>query len=94
MIGFISNLVTNSLNYSQYRQYSAITDLHTLHFTVAHALGFSVFTSHLATDLNTEISTSKHYEVLLPFLVQSLWNSAALCHCHLKLKSVKVKVTL
>jgi hypothetical protein len=55
MIGFISILVTSSLNYSQY---SAIADLHNLQFTVAHALGFSVFTSLvLATDLNTETST-------------------------------------
>jgi hypothetical protein len=37
-----------------YRQYSAITDLHTLQFTVAHALGFSVFSSRiLATDFTT-----------------------------------------
>jgi hypothetical protein len=58
MIEFISTLVTTSLNYSQYRKYSAIADLHTFHFTVAHALGFSVFTSHLlATDLNTETIT-------------------------------------
>jgi hypothetical protein len=35
-----------------YRQYSAIAALHTLQFTVTHALGFSVFTSRiLATDL-------------------------------------------
>jgi hypothetical protein len=35
-----------------YRQYSAIADLHILQFTVTHALGFSVFTSRvLATDL-------------------------------------------
>jgi hypothetical protein len=35
-----------------YTQYSAIADLHTLQFTVTHALGFSVFTSRiLATDL-------------------------------------------
>jgi hypothetical protein len=34
-----------------YRQYSAIADLHTLQFTVTHALEFSVFTSRiLATD--------------------------------------------
>jgi hypothetical protein len=46
-----------------------------LQFTVAHALGFSVFTIRLlATDLNTETSTSNHYGVLLPFLVQSPWN--------------------
>jgi hypothetical protein len=82
MIGFIGTLVTISLNHIQY---SDIADLHTLRFTVAHALGLSVFTSRLlATDLNRETSTSKHYEVLLPFLVQSLWKSTAVYHCHLK----------
>jgi hypothetical protein len=82
MIGFISTLVTISLNHIYY---SAIAGLHIFQFTVAHALGFPVFTSRLlATALNTESSTVKHYEVLLPFLAQSLWNSAALCHCHLK----------
>jgi hypothetical protein len=70
MIGFYSTLVTISLNYNQY---SAIADLHNLQFTVAHALGFSVSTSRLlATDLNTETSTSNHYEVSLPFLLQLL----------------------
>jgi hypothetical protein len=55
--------------------YSVIADLHTLQFTVANALGFFVFTSRLlATDHNTETSTSNHYEVFLVFLVQSLWN--------------------
>jgi hypothetical protein len=35
-----------------YRQYSAIAIIHTLQFTVTHALGFSAFTSRiLATDL-------------------------------------------
>jgi hypothetical protein len=35
-----------------YRKHSAIADLHTLQFTVTHALGFSAFTSLiLATDL-------------------------------------------
>jgi hypothetical protein len=34
-----------------YGQYSTIADLHTSQFTVAHALGFSVFTSLIqATD--------------------------------------------
>jgi hypothetical protein len=68
MIGFISTLVTVSLNYNYY---SAISDLHNLQFTVAHALGFSVSTTRLlATDLTV---TSNHYEVFLPFLVQSPW---------------------
>jgi hypothetical protein len=72
MIGFISTSVTISLNYNQY---SAIADLHNFQFTVAHALGFSAFTSRLlATDLNTETSTSNHCELFLPFLVQSPWN--------------------
>jgi hypothetical protein len=44
-------------------------------FTVPHALGLSFFTRRLlAMDLNTESSTSNHYKVVLPFLVQSPWN--------------------
>jgi hypothetical protein len=39
-----------------YRPYSAIATLHTLKFTAAHALGFSVFTSRiLATDLSQSL---------------------------------------
>jgi hypothetical protein len=59
MIRYISILVTHSLLITlKYRQYSAIADLHTFQFTVAHALGFSVSTSCLlATDLSTETST-------------------------------------
>jgi tryptophanyl-tRNA synthetase len=72
MIGFINISVTISLNYNQY---SAIADLHTFQFTIAHALEFSAFTSRLlATYLNTGTSTSNHCEVFLPFLVQSPWN--------------------
>jgi hypothetical protein len=72
MIQFISTLVTSSLNHTYY---NAISDLHTFLFTVVHALGFSVFTSRiLATGLKSETSTSNHYEVFLPFLVQSPWN--------------------
>jgi hypothetical protein len=72
MIGFIGTSVTSSLNHTYY---SAIADLHNFQFTVAHPLGFFVFTSHLlATDLNTEIITSNHYEVFLTFLVHSPWN--------------------
>jgi hypothetical protein len=72
MTGFIGTSVTSSLNHTYY---SAIADLHNFQFTVAHALGFSVSTSRLlATDLNEETSTSNHYEVFLPFLVQSPWN--------------------
>jgi hypothetical protein len=69
MIGFTGTSFTVSLNYSQY---SAIVNLH---FTVAHTLGFSVSISCLlATDLSTETSTSNHYKVFFPFIVQSSWN--------------------
>jgi hypothetical protein len=48
-----------------YRQYSAITDLHTFQFTVTHAPGFPVFTSRiLATDLSQYV-TSNHTQSLL-----------------------------
>jgi hypothetical protein len=71
MTGFIGTSVTIYLNYNQY---IAFGDLHTFQFTVAHALEFSVSTSRLlATDLNTETVTSNHYEVFLPFPVQSPW---------------------
>jgi hypothetical protein len=40
---------------------SAITDLHTLQFTITHTLGFSVFTSHiLAMDFTTVIIPVSH----------------------------------
>jgi hypothetical protein len=72
MIGFIGTSLTVCLYYNQY---SAVANLHTFQFTVAHVLGFFVFTSRLlATDLNTETSTSSHYEIFLPFLVQSPWD--------------------
>jgi hypothetical protein len=73
MIVFISTSVTSSLLITL--KYSAIADLDTFQFTVAHALGFLVSTSRLlATDLNTGTSISNHYEVFLQFLVQSPWN--------------------
>jgi hypothetical protein len=64
MIGFISSLVTHALLITlTYWQYSAIADLHTFQFTVAHALGFSVSTNRLlAKDLNTETSTLNPYK--------------------------------
>jgi hypothetical protein len=75
IIGFISTLVTASPNYSQY---SAIADLRNLQFTVAHALGFSVFTSRLlATDLNTDTITSFHYESFLSSA--TLYSSVLIC---------------
>jgi hypothetical protein len=57
-----------------YKQYSAIADLHTLKFTVTYALGFSVFTSRiLATDLSQSHCHFKSHmksslSVLIPFL--------------------------
>jgi hypothetical protein len=69
MIGFIHSFLRST---RIYKHYSAIVDLYTFQFTITHALGFSVFTSRiLVTDLNTGNSTSSHYEVFLPFLVQS-----------------------
>jgi hypothetical protein len=56
-------------------KYSAIADLHNFHFTVAHALGFFVYTSRfLATDVNIETRTPNRYEVFLLFRFQSLRN--------------------
>jgi DNA-binding transcriptional MerR regulator len=52
MVGFIA-LIHRTGNY---RQYSAMADLHTLQFTVTQALGFSVLSIRiLATDFNTVI---------------------------------------
>jgi hypothetical protein len=49
MIEFIAPYIFTS---REHRQYSAIADLHTLDFTVAHALWFSIFTSLIQpTDL-------------------------------------------
>jgi hypothetical protein len=70
MIEFICTLITSSLNHTYC---SAIADVHNLQFTVAHALGFSVSTIRLlATDLDTEITASDHYEVFMLFHLQSL----------------------
>jgi hypothetical protein len=51
--GFDDSIYWHLIHTTQdYKQYSAIADLHTSQFTVTHALGFSVFTSrNLATDL-------------------------------------------
>jgi hypothetical protein len=73
MVGFLSTSFTLCLLIRINTALSLIK--HSLHFTVAHALGFSVFTiSLLAKDLNKETSTSNHYEVFLLFRLQSLWN--------------------
>jgi hypothetical protein len=75
----------------QYCNQQSAIDVHTFKFTVAQALGFSVSTSRLlATDLNTETSTSNHYEVFLSFLVQPPWNSGT----QLKLISAASGLTL
>jgi hypothetical protein len=65
-------LIHTTSNYTKLQRYRY---LHTFQSTVAHARGFSVSTSRLlATDLNTEISTSNHYEVFLKFRLQSFRN--------------------
>jgi hypothetical protein len=58
--------VTHSLLVTlTHRQYSAIADIHTFQFTVAHAIGFSPSTSRiLATNFDTQtttVSNSKCY---------------------------------
>jgi hypothetical protein len=64
------------------RQYSAISGLDTLQFTVTHALGFSVFTSRiLATDLqqyhcNLKSHTKSSIHSLIPLLT-------LFCNCQL-----------
>jgi hypothetical protein len=75
------DLLTASYNHTTrtYRQYRTIADLHASQLTVVHTLGFSVPTSLiLATDLNIGTITSNHYEVCLPFLVQSPWTADSL----------------
>jgi hypothetical protein len=53
MIGFIALCIFTTRDY---RQYSAIADLHTFQFTATHEPGFSVFTSRiLATDLSVSL---------------------------------------
>jgi hypothetical protein len=67
MIGFITPYTFTTRDY---RQYSAIAILHTLHVTVAHALGFSLFTSRiLATDLS---QSHCHFKSHMKFSFQSL----------------------
>jgi hypothetical protein len=62
IIGFIGISVTLSLNYNQY---SAITDLHNLQFTVTRTLRISVFTSHiLVTELNSLTVTKSSIHTL------------------------------
>jgi hypothetical protein len=71
MIGFIDTLYIQLLTTGNY---SAIADLHTLQFTVTHALRFSVFTSQiLVTNLyQSHRNFKSHMEhslnSLIPFL--------------------------
>jgi hypothetical protein len=62
MVGFSCSLVRQSLLITRkYRQYRAITVLHTFQFTAAHALGFPVSTSRFsATDLDEQTMTVLH----------------------------------
>jgi hypothetical protein len=78
MIGFIDTFYTQL---GPTGSYSTITDLHALQFTVAHTLGFSVFTSHmLAMDLwqshcnfKSHMKSSFHSLIsFLPFLLNHL----------------------
>jgi hypothetical protein len=75
--------------------HSATADFHNFQFTVAHALGFSVSTDRLlATDLNTGTITSNHYEVFLPFLLQSPWTAESPLDIILQFSSLNCKHTL
>jgi hypothetical protein len=57
MIGFTNSRITHSLVITlTHKQYSAISVLHQLQFTVGHALGFSISTGRfLATDLDAQL---------------------------------------
>jgi hypothetical protein len=55
MIGFISSWIHTLIITLTQRQYSAVSHLHTLQSTVAHALGFPVSTSRFpAMDLDAQ----------------------------------------
>jgi hypothetical protein len=62
MNGFIINWVRHALlNTLAHIQYSAISILHLLQFTVAHTLGFSVSTRRFpATDVDAQAITAVH----------------------------------
>jgi hypothetical protein len=82
MIGFIApyTIITRD-----YRQYSAIADVHTFQFTAPHALGFSVSTSRiLATDLSKShcniklhMKSSFHSLILFLPLLSTQFNSSS-----------------
>jgi hypothetical protein len=60
IIGIINSLVTHSVLVTL--KYGAIADLHTLQFTVAHALGLSVF--HLSSLSNRSSFRNCHFRAL------------------------------
>jgi hypothetical protein len=66
LIGFIDTFYTYTTR--DCRQYSAIADLHTLEFTVTHALGLTVFTSRIrATDLwQSHCNFKSHMKASVP----------------------------
>jgi hypothetical protein len=83
MIGFIA---PHTFTTRDYRQYSAIANQHTFHFTVAHTLGFSAFTSRiLATDFSqshcnckSHMKSSLHHLIpFLPLFCSCQFNSSA-----------------
>jgi hypothetical protein len=60
-LDWILHLLTTYIRHSELQVISAIDDRHTLQFTVAHAVVFSVFTSRiLTTDFNTLIILVSH----------------------------------
>jgi hypothetical protein len=77
MIGFIAPYTFAQFGTTGH--YSAIAFLHTLQFTVAHALGFSAFTSRiLATDLSqSHCHFNSHMTFSLYSLIRFLAFSAA-----------------
>jgi hypothetical protein len=101
MIGLLALWLQPLLITLKYRKYSATADLHTFHFTVAHALGFSVFTSLQAADLNTETSTvSLSHKLQILHIIKIFKSHAPFSSLYSQLlnppglSKVKVKVTL
>jgi hypothetical protein len=75
MIEFINTVLYKHSEVQSIECYRSFTQFQV---TVAHALGFSISTSRfLATDLNTETSTSYHYEVFLSSV--TLYSSVQIC---------------
>jgi hypothetical protein len=78
MTGFIDTLSTQLETTGNY---CGIADLHTLQFTVVHALGFSVFTSRiLATDLSQSYCNFKSHMKTFWFLSYHFFSITLDCH--------------